>query len=115
GGACVTPDGKWVLYLSTEKAGDPEVLMRIPAVGGTSRLVSNVRPNAQILCARNPSQLCTIAEPTNDHRALVVTGLDPVRGRVGELTRFALDPKEKAWFLDLSPDGTRIAAIRGPA
>jgi Tol biopolymer transport system component len=30
GQACVTPDGRWVLYLRREKPGEPESLMRIP-------------------------------------------------------------------------------------
>jgi hypothetical protein len=78
-------------------------------------MVSNVRRNAQVLCARPPSHVCAIAEPTDDQRQLIITELDPMKGRGGTLTRFALDPKDRGWFLDLSPDGTRIAAIRGPS
>ncbi|HEY7305481.1 MAG TPA: WD40 repeat domain-containing protein, partial [Bryobacteraceae bacterium] len=67
------------------------------------------------LCPRAASRLCAIAEPSDDQRELTVTQFDPAKGRGGTLTRFALDPKDRGWFLDLSPDGTRIAAIRGPA
>lgn len=111
----VTPDGKWLLYLRTDKSDGPQPLMRIPLVGGASQLVASVKPNTQILCARPPSQLCAIAEPTDDHRQLFVTALDPVKGRGAALTQFDLDPREDGWFLDLSPDGTQIAAIRGQA
>jgi len=114
GTASVTPDGKWVLYLRREKPGGAELLMRVPVAGGVSQLVSNIRPNSQILCAKTSSRLCALAEPTDDQRELIITELDPVKGRGATLTRFALDPKDRRWFLDLSPDGTRIAAIRGP-
>jgi Tol biopolymer transport system component len=113
--ACVTSDGKWVLYLRREKVNASEFLMRVPVAGGASQMVSNVRRNAQVLCARPPSHVCAIAEPTDDQRQLIITELDPMKGRGGTLTRFALDPKDRGWFLDLSPDGTRIAAIRGPS
>jgi hypothetical protein len=113
--ACVTPDGKWVLYRRRDRAGASELLMRVPVAGGASLLVSNVRPNSEILCARASSHLCALAEPTDDQRDLIISELDPVKGRGGILTKFALDPKDRRWFLDLSPDGSRIAAIRGPS
>jgi Tol biopolymer transport system component len=111
--ACVTPDGKWVLYLRREKSGDSELLMRVHIDGGASQMVSKVRPNAQVFCARATAHFCALAEPTDDQRQLIVTELDPLNGRGGALRRFDLDPKEGNWYLDLSPDGTRIAAIRG--
>jgi len=58
--------------------------------------------------------LCAIAEPTEDGKQVIITVLDPLKGRGPELTRFALDPNEDGWRLDLSPDGTRIAATRSP-
>jgi Tol biopolymer transport system component len=112
-----TPDGNWVLYFRAkpDDAQGPLQVMRIPTTGGASQLVSTAKHNSKILCARPPSDVCAIAEPSEDHKQLIVTGLDPVKGRGQELARFALDPNEDGWFLDLSPDGTRIAAIRGPA
>ena len=111
-----TPDGNWVFYFRA-KPDDAQGLqvMRIPITGGTSQLVSTARHNSKILCARPPSDLCAIAEPSEDHKELIVTGFDPMKGRGPELARLALDPNEDGWFLDLSRDGTRIAAIRGPA
>jgi hypothetical protein len=106
-------DGNWLLYLRREKPDGPELVMRISLAGGVSQLVSTAKGGAQIICARSTSQLCAIAEPTDDHRQLLITALDPMKGRIAELTRFALDPREDAWFVDLSPDGTRIAAITG--
>jgi Tol biopolymer transport system component len=43
---------------------------------------------------------------------MVISAFDPVIGLGLELTRFALDPATDLPALDLSPDGTRIAAIR---
>jgi Tol biopolymer transport system component len=109
----VSPDGKWVLYfLHTER--EPEPIMRVPITGGPSQLVLAARHGSQILRARPPSNLCAIAEPTDDRKLLIISALDPLKGRGPELTRFALDPKEDGWRLDLSPDGTRIAASRSP-
>jgi hypothetical protein len=88
--------------------------MRVPITGGPSKLVLPARNNSQILRARPPSNLCAIAEPTEDGKQVIITVLDPLKGRGSELTRFALDPKEDGWRLDLSPDGTRIAASRSP-
>jgi len=38
-----------------------------------------------------------------------------MKGRGPELFRFAFHLNDDRWFSDLSPDGARIAAIRGPA
>ena len=113
--ASVTPDGKWLLYLRRDTANASELVMRIPIAGGVSQLVSSVKPNSQILCARPSSHVCALAEATDDQRELIITELDPLKGRGQTLTRFALDPKDSGWFVDLSPDGSRIAAIRGPS
>jgi serine/threonine protein kinase/dipeptidyl aminopeptidase/acylaminoacyl peptidase len=112
-----TPDGNWVLYFRGEPDNRqaPLQVMRIPITGGAPELVSTARYNSKILCARPPSHVCAIAEPSEDHKQLIVTGFGPVKGRGPELARFALDPNEDGWFLDLSPDGRRIAAMRGPA
>jgi len=114
--ARVTADGNWLLYLRREKPDGPELVMRISlAGGGVPQVVSSAKRGAQIVCARRASQLCAIAEPTEDHRQLIITAIDAVKGPGAELTAFSLDPREDAWFVDLSPDGTRIAAITSPA
>jgi serine/threonine protein kinase len=113
--ARITADGNWLLYLRRETPDGPELVMRISLAGGVSQLVSTARRGAQIVCARNGSQLCAIAEPTDDHRQLVITTLDPIKGRSAELTKFSLDPRENAWFVDVSPNATSIAAITSPA
>ena len=86
--------------------------MRVPITGGPSQPVFTARFHSAILCARSPSNLCAIAEPTDDRKQLIISALDPMKGRGPELTRFAIDADDDTWWLDLSPDGTRIAATR---
>jgi Tol biopolymer transport system component len=110
----VTPDGKWILYLGKTEAPPatvPEPVMRIPQNGGRSERLFTAGRQSLITCARAPSKLCAIAEPTNDRKQLIVSTLDGFQRRRAELTRFATDPNNYHWWLDLSPDGNRMAAI----
>jgi serine/threonine protein kinase/dipeptidyl aminopeptidase/acylaminoacyl peptidase len=117
----VSPDGKWVLYFPEGSsptpvvAINPEPLMRVPMDGGPSQPVFTAKPNSFPLCAKSPSHLCVIAEPTEDGKQMIISAFDPLKGRGAELTRFDLDPNKHPWAFDLSPDGTRIAALRSPA
>jgi serine/threonine protein kinase len=118
----VTPDGKWVLYfehrenpVGTGNESKPEPLMRVPIVGGPSQLVLTAVPESQVSCARPPSDLCVLAELSEDRKQVIVNAVDPVTGRGSELTRLALHPEDgDRWAVELSPDATRFAAIRSP-
>jgi eukaryotic-like serine/threonine-protein kinase len=118
--ARVSPDGKWVLYFpegsSTRPivAVNPEPVMRVSIDGGPSQRIFIAKPNSLPFCARAPSHLCVIAEPTEDGKQMTFAAFDPLKGRGAELTRFDLDPNKHPWAFDLSPDGTRIAALRSP-
>jgi serine/threonine protein kinase len=117
-GARVTPDGRWVLYFANTGAPmgtAPEPVMRAPITGGPSQQLFIAKRRSFIFCARLSSNVCAIAEPTDDHRQVTVTTLDPLHGRGPELTRFDLGSNEDSWWLDLSPDGTRVAATLSPA
>lgn len=117
----LSPDGKWILYFPEGKsprpiiAVNPEPVMRVPIDGGPSEQVFTAMPNSLPLCAKSPSHLCVVAEPTEDGKQMIFVALDPLKGRGAELTRFDLDPNKHPWAFDLSPDGARIAAIRSPA
>ena len=114
----VTPDGKWLLYVDesrTEDGLDGAAVKRLPLSGGEPEFVARVRPNSRILCARGPTNTCAIVQPSVDHEQAVVSALDALKGVGVELMRFPLDPNEDGWFLDLSPDGTKIAGLKGPA
>ena len=118
----VTPDGKWVLYFvhrdnptGSGNGSKPEPLMRVPIAGGPSQLVlTAVRPESRVSCARPPSDLCVIAELSEDRKQVIVDAVDFVKGRGSELTRFAVLPNDDLWNIELSPDATRFAAIRSP-
>jgi serine/threonine protein kinase len=116
--ARVSADGNWVIYLRDIKPEDQyphREILRVPITGGAPEVISTTGPNGFVLCARATSNLCAIAEWTEDLKQLVVTAVDPVNGRGPEMTRFALDPTDNSWAqVGLSPDGTRIAAIRSP-
>jgi Tol biopolymer transport system component len=118
----VSPDGKWVLYVQEVRHGaaltwdatSPIQIMRVPITGGTSQLVFTARPRGRIACAKAPSKLCVIEEPTEDRKQMVVTAFDPLEGRGPELAKFDVGPNPDSWGGELSPDGTRIAALAGP-
>ena len=120
--ARVSADGNWVLYeQEKQQAGTPAGIevMRVPIAGGTPQTVLTARRGSFIRCARVPSKLCVLIEPTEANKRLIVTLFDPLRGRGSELTRFDFDPILQTrdltfWALDLSSDGTRMAAIRNP-
>ena len=116
----VTPDGKSILYLGPTENGappatTPQPVMRVSITGGPSQRLFTARRGALMTCARFPSHLCVIVEPTEDNKQLTVTAIDLVKGRGPELFRFALVANGDNWWVDLSPDGTRVAAIRTPA
>ena len=113
---CVTPDGQWFIYLTDSSAGQPRgvtgELMRIPIAGGTSQRLFSTRNIQWFGCARTPSNLCAIAERSEDRKDVIVTSFDPERGRGGEVTRIVLDPNVNDWTMALSLDGKRFAVIR---
>jgi eukaryotic-like serine/threonine-protein kinase len=115
--ARVTPNGENIVYLGIGENGAtptsaPEPVMRVSITGGPSQRLFIAHTFSLLSCARSPSELCVIGEPTEDSKQLIVTAFDPQKGRGAELFRFALVANDKNWFLDLSPDGTRVAATR---
>ncbi len=118
----VTPDGKSILYLGLTENGappasGPEPVMRVSITGGPSQRLFTARTNSLLTCSRSPSGVCIIGEPTEDGKQLIVTAIDPLRGRGPELFRFALVANDENWVFDLSPDGTRVAVtqtVAGP-
>ena len=115
--ARVTPDGKNIVYLGIGENGAtptsaPEPVMRVSVTGGPSQQLFIAHTFSLLSCAKSPSHLCVIGEPTEDGKQLIVTAFDPLKGRGAELFRFALVANDKNWFLDLSPDGTHVAVTR---
>jgi eukaryotic-like serine/threonine-protein kinase len=116
----VTPDGNHILYLGPAEYRNiaergPEPVTRVSITGGPQEQLFIAKPVSYLACARFPSGLCVLGEPIEDGRQLAVSVLDPVKGRGPELFRFPLGTNDYNWFLDLSPDGTRVAVTRNLA
>ena len=115
--ARVSSDGNWILYQHEVRPGDataPREVMRIPLAGGTSQSVFTTRPGSFLSCARSPAKLCVIAEPAGNHEQVIITAIDPLKGRGPVLTHFDVDPSMTDWPGELSPDASRYAAITSP-
>ena len=89
--------------------------MRVPISGGASQKIFSIKNLNGWGCARFPSDLCVIAERSDDRKQAIITSFDPLEGRGSELMRITLDPKLNDWSLALSPDGAPLAVIRNPA
>jgi len=110
---CVSPDGKWLLIFTTaDNANSMSELRRMPVNGGPSERVLTARIEQDRVgqCAVAPASLCALAEGTPDHKQLIFTAFDPVKGRGAELLRIDTDPGATySWAL--SPDGTQLAVL----
>jgi eukaryotic-like serine/threonine-protein kinase len=102
-----SPDGAWLLV--TASKGDPpkRVLLRIPISGGAPETVLIPGGRAHVACASSGSHICVLSELIS--KQLVFSTVDPMRGRVEELT--ATDSQEDTVAWSLSPDGARIAIV----
>ncbi len=129
-GACLSPDGTWVYYMtssynegpmeSTKIMRDPatEVLpvamgkiMQVAINGGSPQLVLTANIEEWPRCARAPASLCAIAERTPDRKQLVFNAFDGKKGRGREMARISVDPTTD-FHWDLSPDGAQIALLK---
>src|SRR5262249_22933923 len=88
-------------------------VMRVPIGGGPAKLLFVARPGSWTLGTRTPDLAGVLAEPTED-RKMILSTIDPEKGRGRELLRFDLDPVADLWTLEVSPDGTRVATILTP-
>ena len=112
--ARVSPDGKWVIWCIDMGRGAEKRfrLMRAPISGGSPELLFTF-DGGRILCARAPSDFCAIVERSADASQMIVTSFDPLKGRGEELFRYDVDPNLRWVPCDVSPDGSRIAAVIG--
>jgi len=119
--AAISPDGKWVVFqIWPVSSGTPiqPKIMRVPLRGGSQQLLFPVAVGSGFSCARHPSNLCVLVEPSADHTMMLVSALDPILGKRGpEIARFDIDPDldiaSRAPFCTLSPDGRRLVISRG--
>jgi eukaryotic-like serine/threonine-protein kinase len=118
-----TPDGKWYIGRiwpngqSIEHPTIPFPILRIPLAGGTPETILQLSRHGNVSCARPPSNTCVLAEQSEDRKQMIVSILDPMKGRGPELARF--DSGRELAVLEaprcvISPDGTRLALARNP-
>ena len=93
-------------------------LVRFPIAGGNPETILQLSHPALVSCAKAPSKMCVIAEPSDDNKEMIVSTLDPTKGRGPELARFRLDQPVDVFVDNLlcfvSPDGARLAITRSP-
>ena len=119
----VTPDGSWILYLSTASRGPNAStpashvlsaselvrIMRVPTSGGAPQLVLEGRGIDHLACARSPATLCVLSEESPDHKQLIFSAFDPSQGGRRELTRVNLNQPVAVYGWDVSADGSHLA------
>jgi len=120
----ITPDGKWYIGRiwpdgeSIEHPTIPFPIVRIPLAGGTPETILQLSRQGNVSCARPPSSMCVLVQRSEDDRQMIVSVLDPIKGRGSELVRFDLNRELGVLglpeFVVISPDGTRLAIARGP-
>jgi serine/threonine protein kinase/Tol biopolymer transport system component len=111
--AVVSPDGSWILYVSTapgSTATTPVRIMRVPTSGGPPELVLEGRGIHGLSCARSPATLCVFSEESPDHKQLIFSAFEPSQeARRRELTRVNLKQPALGYSWDLSLDGSHLA------
>jgi serine/threonine protein kinase/Tol biopolymer transport system component len=116
--AVVSPDGSWILYLSTASfdytAANSARIMRVPTSGGAPQLVLEGRGITYLACAQSPASLCVFSEESPDHKQLIFSAFEPSQEpRRRELTRVNLNLPgiifRMTYGWDLCPDGSRLA------
>ena len=118
-----TPDGKWYIGRiwpngqSIEHPTIPFPIVRIPLAGGIPETILQLSRHGNVSCALPPSTTCSIAEQSEDRKQMIVSILDPIKGRGSELARFNLVRELGTLEVPtcvISPDGTRLAIARSP-
>jgi Tol biopolymer transport system component len=109
----VSPDGMSTLYLASPLGIDnPSAvqLMRVQSRGGSPQLVMDVPRFGNFACARPPSDVCFVAQVSEDGKKLVFSAFDPLQGKPHEvLTLDVLPGGFYNWMP--SPDGLRIVFV----
>ena len=116
-GAQPTPDGRWILYYSTQYAETDSLpatrLMRVATSGAVSEQVLHAQGSPGLAtfifdCPTQPSGSCVISR--FDQGRLVFYALDPIQGQGREVARTQFEPKNvENW--SISPDGSCIAVV----
>jgi eukaryotic-like serine/threonine-protein kinase len=129
GNAVLSPDSKWLILQIFPLAGWPRgQIWRVPIGGGELEQLFSLAPGSGFSCARAPSTLCAVGEPSADRKQIIVSAFNPVSGlRGAEILRFDryADPTGDRYrdptgddaplVFALSPDGQWLSTSPAPA
>jgi serine/threonine protein kinase len=127
GNAVLSPDAKWVILQIYPQRPSPgpgwprTQIWRVPIGGGALEQLFSVAPGSGFSCARAPSTLCVVGEPSADRKQIIVSEFNPVSSglRGAEILRFDRYPNpdddEAPLAFALSPDGQWLSTSPAPA
>jgi serine/threonine protein kinase len=104
--AAFTPDGDWIMAFAVEKGTERRKLVRTSPSGGNQETITEVSGPSKVHCAFSGTRACILSEEIG--KQTVFSLIDPIRGRMGELSK--LDATDLEW--SLSPDGTKVAMVK---
>jgi serine/threonine protein kinase/Tol biopolymer transport system component len=124
--ALLSPDAKWVILVSYPLQPSPDPgwsrsqIWRVPFAGGALEQLFSLAPGSGFSCARAPSTLCAVGEPSTDRKQVIVSAFNPDTGlRGGELLRYDRYPNpnenDGPLAFALSPDGQWLSTSPAPA
>jgi Tol biopolymer transport system component len=104
--ARVSPDGRWLVYMSRQQGYVPTAnLMRVPINGGPPQFIRKCSAVTDIGCPRLPATECITGELTED--AHIFTAFNPITGSAHELFRWKISG-HRSGFASLSSDGSQF-------
>jgi len=105
-----SPDGKSILYLTSTQ--DPQVgrIMRVRSSGEVAQFLMDVPRLGNMACSRAPSQVCFVAQASQDMKKLIISTFDPLQGN--PLAVLTLDARPAGTYNWMpSHDGSRIVLM----
>jgi Tol biopolymer transport system component len=100
-----SPDGDWIMAFAAENGTERRKLIRTSPSGGNQETITEVSGPSEVHCTFSGTRACILSEQIG--KQTVFSLIDPIRGRMGELSK--LDSTDLEW--SLSPDGSRIAMV----
>ncbi len=107
----VSPDAMSILYLANPQGlNNPSGvrLMRVQSSGGSPQLVMDVPRFGNYACARPPSDVCFLAQLSEDGKKHIFSAFDPLQGKPHQVLTLDVHPGGLYNWMP-SPDGSRIA------
>jgi Tol biopolymer transport system component/predicted Ser/Thr protein kinase len=107
-----SPDGISILYLASPQGQAPDSqsvtrVMRGRSSEGSPQLVMEVPRFGNYGCPRPPSDVCFLAQSSEDGKKLIFSAFDPLQGKAHEVLTLDVHPSGVHNWMP-SPDGSRI-------